>query len=99
VSQGQLTPEKHFHHKSEQPMTEVKIHSTLMEDLYVVLSGWDDQQAVTFHVFINPMVQWIWIGVAIMVMGGVFVLFPNKKLGPAVDLEGNEQEEIRDEAA
>ena len=99
VSQGQLTPEKHFHHKSEQPMTEVKIRSTLMEDLYVVLSAWDDQQRVTFHVFINPMVSWIWIGVAIMVLGGVFVLFPDKKLGPAVALRRTEQEEVRDEAA
>jgi len=45
------------------------------------------------------MVQWIWIGVAIMVMGGGFVLFPNKKPGPAVALEKNEQEEVRDEAA
>jgi cytochrome c-type biogenesis protein CcmF len=98
VSRGQLTPEKHFHHKSEQPMTEVKIHSTLMEDLYVVLSGWDDQQQVTFHVFINPMVQWIWIGIAIMVLGGVFVLFPNKTPGPSVALRRSE-EEVRDEAA
>ncbi|MEE2822468.1 MAG: heme lyase CcmF/NrfE family subunit [Acidobacteriota bacterium] len=80
VSKGQLTPEKHFHHKNEQPMTEVKIHSTLMEDLYVVLSGWDDQQRVTFNVFINPMVQWIWIGIGVMVLGGVFVLLPNKKV-------------------
>jgi cytochrome c-type biogenesis protein CcmF len=98
VSQGQLTPEKHFHHKSEQPMTEVKIHSTLMEDLYVVLSGWDDQQRATFHVFINPLVMWIWIGIGIMCLGGVFVLIPNKKLGPAVALRRSE-EEVRDEAA
>ena len=97
VSQGQLTPEKHFHHKSEQPMTEVKIHSTLMEDLYVVLSGYDEQRA-TFHVFINPLVSWIWIGITIMCLGGVFVLFPNKKLGPAVALRRSE-EEVRDEAA
>ncbi len=98
VSQGQLTPEKHFHHKSEQPMTEVKIHSTLMEDLYVVLSGLDDQQRATFHVFINPLVMWLWIGIGIMCLGGVFVLFPNKKPGPAVALRISE-EEVRDEAA
>jgi cytochrome c-type biogenesis protein CcmF len=65
----------------------------------VVLSSWDDQQGVTFHVFINPMVSWVWIGIAIMVLGGVFVLFPNKKLGPAEGLSRDEQEEVRDEAA
>jgi cytochrome c-type biogenesis protein CcmF len=64
----------------------------------VVLSGWDDQQRATFHVFINPLVMWIWIGIGIMCLGGVFVLIPNKKLGPAVALRRSE-EEVRDEAA
>ncbi|MDA2928899.1 heme lyase CcmF/NrfE family subunit, partial [Acidobacteria bacterium AH-259-O06] len=77
-----LTPEKHFHHKGEQPMTEVKIRSTLKEDLYLVLSGWDEQGQVTFRVFVNPLVQAIWIGIGIMVIGGIFVLFPDRKPGP-----------------
>jgi cytochrome c-type biogenesis protein CcmF len=93
-----LYPEKHFHHKSEQPMTEVRIRSTLREDLYLVLSGWDENQAATFHVFINPMVQFIWIGIGIMVLGGVFVLLPNQKPGPAVALR-RPVEDVRDEAA
>ena len=55
-----LYPEKDFHHKSEQPMTEVKIRSSLKEDLYLVLSGWEEGGEATFHVFINPLVQLIW---------------------------------------
>jgi len=94
----ELYPEKHFHHKSEQPMTEVKIRSTLKEDLYLVLSGWDEEGQATFHVFINPLVKLIWIGIGIMVLGGMFVLLPNKKLGPAVALKRPAQE-VRDEAA
>ena len=94
----ELYPEKHFHHKSEQPMTEVKIRSTLKEDLYVVLTGWDEEGQATFNVFINPLVQLIWIGIGIMVLGGMFVLLPNKKLGPAVALKKPAQE-VRDEAA
>ena len=78
---GEIRPEKHYHHKSEQPMTEVKIRSTLREDLYLILSGWDKEGVATFHVFVNPLVQFIWIGIGIMVLGGVFVLFPNKKTG------------------
>ena len=46
---GRIEPEKHFHHKGEQPMTEVSIRSTFKEDLYAVLSAWDDQGKVTFH--------------------------------------------------
>ncbi len=94
----EIYPEKDFHYKSEQPMTEVKIRSTLKEDLYVVLSGWDEEGQATFHVFINPLVQLIWIGIGIMVLGGMFVLIPNKKLGPAVALKRPPQE-VRDEAA
>ena len=37
-----LTPEKHFHHKTEQPMTEVDIRTRLTEDLYLVLSDVSD---------------------------------------------------------
>ena len=66
----EIYPEKHFHYKSEQPMTEVKIRSTLKEDLYLVLSGWDEEGQATFHVFINPLVKLIWIGIGIMVLGG-----------------------------
>ncbi|UCF37220.1 MAG: heme lyase CcmF/NrfE family subunit, partial [Acidobacteriota bacterium] len=76
---GRLYPQKHFHHKSEQPATEVAIMSRLNEDLYVVLSGSDEAGNVTFHVFVNPMVQMIWLGIAIMGLGGLFVMFPDKK--------------------
>ncbi|MGH9340168.1 MAG: heme lyase CcmF/NrfE family subunit [Acidobacteriota bacterium] len=94
---GEVLPEKHFHHKSEQPMTEVAVRSGWAEDLYVVLSGWDAEGNVSFHVFINPLVQVIWAGIAIMVLGGVFVLFPNRK--PAAVALKKPQEEARDEAA
>ncbi|GAB4232331.1 MAG: heme lyase CcmF/NrfE family subunit [Acidobacteriota bacterium] len=72
-----LFPQRFFYHKSEQPTTEVAIMSRLTEDLYVVLSGWDDAGNVSFHVFVNPLVQLIWLGIAIMAMAGLFVLFPD----------------------
>ncbi|HXK59733.1 MAG TPA: heme lyase CcmF/NrfE family subunit [Acidobacteriota bacterium] len=93
----ELQPEKHFHHKSEQPMTEVSIRPTLKEDLYVVLAGWDEQGVVSFHVFVNPMVQWIWIGIGIMVLGGLFVMFPDTK--PLAQAGRKSEEEAKDVAA
>ncbi len=93
-----LIPEKHYHHKSEQPMTEVSIRSTLREDLYLVLAGWDSAEQVTIHVFINPLVQLIWIGIGVMACGGIFVIFPDKKPVTAVALKRRE-ETARDEAA
>ena len=94
----EVRPEKDFYHKSEQPMTEVAIRPTLKEDLYVVLAGWDQNGAVvSFHVFVNPYVQWIWIGVAIMVLGGIFVLFPNSRSSVARAVR--KEEEAKVEAA
>ncbi len=94
---ARMVPEKHFHHKSEQAQTEVAIRSTLKEDLYIVLSGWDEQ-AATFHVYVNPLVAVIWLGVVVMVLGGVFVLFPDRKRAAAAAAH-KPAKEIRDAAA
>jgi len=48
---------------------------------------------------LNPLVQLIWIGIGIMVLGGMFVLIPNKQLGPAVALKKPSSKEVRDKAA
>jgi cytochrome c-type biogenesis protein CcmF len=77
---GALYPQKDFHHKNEQPATEVALRSLPHEDLYLVLSAWSEDGSATFHVFVNPLVQMIWIGIGIMVFGGIFVMFPDKKL-------------------
>ncbi|MFQ5741222.1 MAG: heme lyase CcmF/NrfE family subunit [Acidobacteriota bacterium] len=101
---GTLRPQKHFHYRSEQPMTEVAIRSTLKEDLYLVLSGWNQEGEASFHVFLKPMVQLIWLGTAILVLGGLFVLLPNRKLAAGVVSRKRRRrrkshKEIRDEAA
>jgi cytochrome c-type biogenesis protein CcmF len=93
-----LYPEKHFHHKSDQPMTEVAVRSTPKEDLYLILAAWNEEGDVTFHAFVNPLVQLVWIGVAIMVLGGIFVLFPNKKSFAKASIEKPE-EAVEHEAA
>ncbi len=91
-------PQKNFYHKSEQPSTEVAIRSRLNEDLYVVLSGWDETGNVTLHVFVNPFVQFIWMGIAVMALGGMFVLFPDKKVAAARSSEKADAP-VRDAAA
>lgn len=94
-----LVPEKHFHHKSEQPVTEVAIRSRFKEDLYVVLSGWEQNGEVTFHVFLNPLVQLVWLGILVMALGGIFVMFPNRKPAAAAAARPSKREEVKDEAA
>jgi cytochrome c-type biogenesis protein CcmF len=79
---GKIIPEKYFHRSYEQPVTEVAIRTTLREDLYVILVGWDESGATTFKVLINPLVNWIWIGGGVLVLGGLIVFWPDRQKLP-----------------
>jgi cytochrome c-type biogenesis protein CcmF len=90
----QMTPEKRFYHASQQPMTVVAIHSTLAQDIYVVFEGRNQQtNRPVIKVFLNPLVNWIWIGVGIIIFGTFIALVP--PLTPTRRNEsGNSQKEF-----
>jgi cytochrome c-type biogenesis protein CcmF len=75
---GVLYPEKNFHQGHDQPATEVAIHSTLKEDIYVVLAGYEED-TVTFKVLVTPLVIWIWIGGTVMALGTIFAMLPDRR--------------------
>jgi len=78
----QLAPERRFYTASQQPSTIVANHSTLQRDLYVIYEGRNpDTDRPIIKVFINPLIAWIWIGVAIIVFGTFVALVP--ALAPA----------------
>ncbi|MCE7792817.1 heme lyase CcmF/NrfE family subunit [Salipaludibacillus sp. CUR1] len=72
---GYIQPERIFYLNWEEPSTEVAVRSTLREDLYVVLSGWEEDQRATFQVKVNPLVKWIWIGSYVLVIGSIFAIW------------------------
>ena len=74
-----LTPEKYFHGSYQQPVTEVAIRSTLLEDLYVILAGWAEDGTTTFKVLVNPLVIWIWIGGGVLLLGGLIAFWPERR--------------------
>ncbi|MDP2720235.1 MAG: heme lyase CcmF/NrfE family subunit [Dehalococcoidia bacterium] len=76
---GTVVPEKYFHNTYEQPVTEVAIRSTPLEDLYVILIGWDQNGATSFKVLINPLVSWIWIGGWVFILGGLIAFWPERR--------------------
>ena len=76
---GVLTPEKYFHRSYDQGVTEVAIRSTLSEDLYVILLGWDGEGAATFKVLVNPLVNWMWIGGIVFVIGSLISFWPERR--------------------
>jgi cytochrome c-type biogenesis protein CcmF len=80
----QLAPEKRFYIASQQASTMVALHSTLLGDLYVVFEGRNpDTDRPIIKAFLNPLIAWIWIGVAIVVAGTLIALVPNMTRSPA----------------
>jgi cytochrome c-type biogenesis protein CcmF len=77
-----LTPEKYFHRSYEQPVTEVVIRTTLLEDLYIILVGWGNDGSATFKVLVNPLVSWIWIGGGVLFLGGLVAFWPERREKP-----------------
>jgi cytochrome c-type biogenesis protein CcmF len=78
----QLTPERRFYNASQQTSTIVAIHSTLARDLYVVFEGRNPEtNKPIIKVFLNPLVNWIWIGVGIVIFGTAIALVPPLKPG------------------
>jgi len=73
-----LVPERNDHWVLANPwVSEVAIHSTVKDDVYVVLAGLDRSGLASFHLALNPLVSWIWIGGAVLLVGGLMVASPS----------------------
>ena len=86
---GKLLPEKQFHRSYQQPVTEVAIRSTLLEDLYIIpitpfldedgfIVMGEDGTAI-FKILVNPMINWMWIGGGVLLVGGVITFWPDRR--------------------
>jgi len=72
-----MTPERRFYTASQTPDTKVAIHSTLAGDLYIVFEGRNpDSNRPIIKIFLNPLVNWLWIGVLIVIVGTFIALVP-----------------------
>ncbi|MPN36623.1 hypothetical protein SDC9_184133 [bioreactor metagenome] len=67
--------------KAGQSVTVPGLYSTLAGDLYVMLTDWqpDNNPAVTFKVFYNPLINWFWLGAILLALGGLVAFQPFKK--------------------
>ena len=71
---GTVAPRRDYFFEARQPMTIPGLRSTLEDDLYILLVGWEPITAgsATFKIYHNPLVNWVWIG-SIMLMFGTFI--------------------------
>jgi cytochrome c-type biogenesis protein CcmF len=78
---GQLAPRIDYYYESEQNMTIPGQRSTIRDDLYVLLVAWEPVGAsgATFKIFVNPLVNWLWLG-SFLFLAGIFIAaWPEKE--------------------
>ncbi len=68
-----LHPEKRVYTVQNMPMTEASIDEGMFRDLYVAMGEpiKGSNNAWAMRVYYKPFIQWIWMGVAIMSLGGI----------------------------
>jgi cytochrome c-type biogenesis protein CcmF len=56
------------------------VRSAVGEDLYVTLLAYNPATgSATLRVFVNPLVSWIWVGGAIVALGALFAIWPDRR--------------------
>ena len=87
IEDGEITrvfyPEQRFYYSSEMQASEIGIDVTLTRDYYVVLAGLAEDSFAeapigVFHVYVNPLVIWIWFGSVLMIFATVVCMLPER---------------------
>jgi cytochrome c-type biogenesis protein CcmF len=77
---GELHPRKDYYFDSQQNMTIPGQRATLRDDLYVLLVDWQPISAngATFKIYVNPLVNWLWLGVFVFFFGILIAAWPDR---------------------
>jgi cytochrome c-type biogenesis protein CcmF len=78
---GQLAPRIDYYYESQQNMTIPGQRATMKDDLYVLLVDWEPVAAsgATFKIYVNPLVNWLWLGSILFLAGIVIAAWPEKE--------------------
>ncbi len=77
----ELYPRRDFYIESQQPMTIPGVRSTWEEDFYVLLVDWEtiSMDSATFRIYHNPLVNWLWLGAWVFLLGTIVAAWPEKE--------------------
>ena len=66
-----LKPRRDYFVVQQQPVSIAGVYSTAGEDVYVLLVGWESisNQNTTFKIYVNPLINWVWIGGFVLALG------------------------------
>jgi cytochrome c-type biogenesis protein CcmF len=81
----QLYPRRDYYYDAQQPMTIPGVRSTWENDLYVLLIDWQpiSSMAATFKIYNNPLVNWLWTGGLVFILGTLVAAWPDWEYEPA----------------
>jgi cytochrome c-type biogenesis protein CcmF len=78
---GGVYPHRDTYPVQQHTATIADISGTFNEEVYVILGGWENGGATaSFQVYINPLINWIWVGGVVMILGFLIAFW---KLEPA----------------
>jgi len=77
---GTLAPRRDYYYASQQPMTIPGVRSSPEDDLYVLLVGWEADPAAgaTFKIYHNPLVNFVWSGGLVFLLGTLVAAWPDR---------------------
>jgi cytochrome c-type biogenesis protein CcmF len=76
---GRMTPSLNVYPSSVDPIGTPSIKYGVLRDLYSSVLGFDAEGA-TFRFFLNPGVLWLWVGAAVMALGGLLAAWPSRRM-------------------
>jgi cytochrome c-type biogenesis protein CcmF len=72
-----LRPRRDFF-SAGSPMSIAGVHSTIESDFYVLLTHWEGN-AVTFRIYNNPLINFVWWGSYLLVIGTLIAAWPDNE--------------------
>ncbi len=80
----ELYPRRDYYYDSQQPMTIPGVRSTWENDLYVLLIDWQpiSSMSATFKIYNNPLVNWLWTGGLVFIIGTLVAAWPDREPEP-----------------
>lgn len=75
-----LKPRRDYYLNMAQAVTIPAVRSTISEDFYVMLVGWEQigQDQATFKLYLNPLINWLWAGAVMLIFGTLVAGWPSR---------------------
>jgi cytochrome c-type biogenesis protein CcmF len=90
-----LVPAQHYHKLQQEWTTEVAIDSTWRGDFYTILHSGTADGRLLLTLIENPLMRWLWMGGAVMVLGTCVRLFSGRAAGRELAVKWRTEPAIR----